>query len=315
MMKSLVILTALALLARAEFKASYQVSIQLKNSNQLQICNGIIIHEEYVLTTANCFYLRVANTDFSFQATAGDLSVVVGGAGDSSTTSVERNVVSIIPHHKFNKTTYDNDIAVLKLDGALPLANSGSGAEIQWLDIATCNVDSDTDNSCFLTVFNGSQATNEGFYSIWRAPDSSDDCRDANGTNSLRKADLCLEYALSSGADCISTSINLIHSSERGTAYVCNNKLVGILADINPPRSVEECVMDGKTTGFYVDVRNYVEWLSELGIPEQTSVPSWTLEPLPVTVPATTEETHSPDGAAKISSSFLVILLLALLQF
>ena len=52
---------------------------------------------------------------------ASELTVIAGfrsGANDnssSSTSLTERNVVSIIPHNKFTKTTFDSDIAVLKV--------------------------------------------------------------------------------------------------------------------------------------------------------------------------------------------------------
>lgn len=52
---------------------------------------------------------------------ASELTVIAGfrrGAkndNSSSTSLTERNVVSIIPHNKFTKTTFDSDIAVLKV--------------------------------------------------------------------------------------------------------------------------------------------------------------------------------------------------------
>ncbi|KAG5674305.1 hypothetical protein PVAND_004283 [Polypedilum vanderplanki] len=315
MMKKLLILATIVLLARADFRAPYQASIQLKSSNGKQLCNGIIIHEEYILTTANCLYLQVtiAGGDFSILAPSGDLTIVVGG---SNTTTVERNVVSIIPHHKFNKTTYDNDLAVLKLDRALPLANN---TEIQWLDIATGS-SGGLNDSCFLTAFNSSQANSTGFYSIWKKP-AKEICNDQYVSNLIRKTDLCLEYFLSTNADCNSTFINLIHSNERGTAYVCDNKLVAILADINPSRNVEKCFEKRQTTAYYVDVRNQTEWLSvDLGISlKQSSVPSWTLKPENTetsstssssSITTTTGSSKHPSSASKVSNSFILVLLL-----
>lgn len=40
---------------------------------------------------------------------------VVAGDTNSNDNAIQRNVVSIIPHNKFNKQTFDNDIAVLKV--------------------------------------------------------------------------------------------------------------------------------------------------------------------------------------------------------
>jgi hypothetical protein len=86
---------------------------------------------------------------------------------------------------------------------------------------------------------------------------------------------------------------------------------VGILADINPPESVEECFEKGRTTGGYVDARNYVEWLAELGIVQRDiSVPSWTLEPVQQGMETTTASSHHPGSAAKVHSSLVLLLLL-----
>lgn len=45
---------------------------------------------------------------------AGEIYVVAGDT-NSNDNAIQRNVVSIIPHNKFNKQTFDNDIAVLKV--------------------------------------------------------------------------------------------------------------------------------------------------------------------------------------------------------
>lgn len=63
------------------------------------------------------------------------------------------------------------------------------------------------------------------------------------------------------------SAIYLKYSGERGTGYICNNKLVGILADINPPKNVEKCFSSQRTTAYYTNVANYLDWiLSETGI-------------------------------------------------
>lgn len=108
----------------------------------------------------------------------------------------------------------------------------------------------------------------------------------------IRKTDLCLEYLISAQGFCnvriiyetvsrwtailkmqisiIFTQVSTIYlkySGERGTGYICNNKLVGILADINPPKNVEKCFSSQRTTAYYTNVANYYDWiLAETGI-------------------------------------------------
>lgn len=64
----------------------------------------------------------------------------------------------------------------------------------------------------------------------------------------------------------VSTSY-LKYTGEWGTGYICNNKLVGILADINSPKNVEKCFSSQRTTAYYTNVVNYLDWiLTETGI-------------------------------------------------
>jgi len=313
-MKGFVILAtiAFALVTHVESSAPYQVSIVLKdampsgtNANQYYLCNGIIIHEMYILTTANCLYIPVMNTNFSAKLMANDITVVAG-LQNSSNSTLYRNVVSIIPHHKFSKTTYDNDIAVLKLDIALPLANN---TETQWLDIATSRDAVGTAGSCFATVFNSSQK-NDGLYSISKRPSNLQHsiCADINDTALIREMDLCLEYFMSNSTACNVSSINLKYSSDRGTAYVCNNKLVGLLADVNPPKNVEKCFLNQQTTAFYVNVTTYLDWLLEVTEEVQFDknrtvippplIPGWVSPTESPVLPPTTS-TSKPNAAAR----------------
>ncbi|XP_070494989.1 trypsin eta-like [Chironomus tepperi] len=332
-MKGFVILAtiAFALVTHVESKAPYQVSIILNdsktsgtNASQYYLCNGIIIHEMYILTTANCLYIPVMNTNFSAKLMANDITVVAG-LRNSSNSTLYRNVVSIIPHHKFNKTTYDNDIAVLKLDMALPLANN---TETQWLDIATSRDAVGTSGSCFATVFNSSQE-NEGLYSISKRPSNLQHsiCADINDTALIREMDLCLEYFMSNSMQCNISSISLKYSNDRGTAYVCNNKLVGLLADVNPPKNVEKCILNQQTTAYYINVTMYLDWLLETTEEVQfdknrtvippPSIPSWVSPTESPVLPPTHPSTSKPNAAARhfCSSIYLIALLMNIFMF
>ncbi|KAL7042685.1 hypothetical protein ACKWTF_001246 [Chironomus riparius] len=331
-MKGFVILAtiAFALVTHVESKAPYQVSIMLKestpgtNANQFYLCNGIIIHEMYILTTANCLYIPVMKTNFSAKLMATDITVVAG-LRNSSNSTLYRNVVSIIPHHKFSKTTYDNDIAVLKLDMALPLANN---TETQWLDIATSRDAVGTTESCFATVFNNSQK-NGGLYSISKRPSNLQHsiCADINDTALIREMDLCLEYFMSDSTACNISSISLKYSNDRGTAYVCNNKLVGLLTDVNPPKNVEKCFLNQQTTAYYINVTMYLDWLLEATEEVQfdknrtviapPSIPSWVSSTESPVLPPIHPSTSKPNAAARnlFSSICFIGLLMNIFMF
>lgn len=328
-MRGFVILAtiAFALATHADSSVPFQVSIHLNapgsNENQ-QLCNGIIIHEMYILTTANCLYITIMSSSFTIQLAASSLTVVAG-LRDSSNSTLYRNVVSINPHHKFNKTTYDNDIAVLKLDSPLPLGNN---SQTQWLDIATSSDALGSDDSCFATIFNSAEKS-EGLYSISKRPSKLQHsiCADINDTALIHEMDLCLEYTMTNRTYCNISSISLKYLDERGTAYVCNNKLVGLLADINAPKNVDKCFLNQQTTGFYVNVAMYLEWIANVTELAQfdvnrteipaTIAPSWSSTETPVTQPIQSTTTSKPNSAAKIfcSSIFIFALLMNVLIF
>lgn len=99
-------------------------------------------------------------------------------------------------------------------------------------------------------------------------------------------------------------------SRERGSAYVCNNKLVAILADINRPKSAEKCFSTRQTTAFYVNVTLHLEWLqSETGLTnlgmknrsETQTIPSWS---------STSEAPPSKSSSERIDEAILMFIIL-----
>lgn len=92
---------------------------------------------------------------------------------------------------------------------------------------------------------------------------------------------------------------------------------MGILANINLPADVEKCVLMEKTTGFYIDMKNYVDWLSnDVGISLNSSVPSWKLETDDVsTTTTTTEPKTTPGAAVKISYNLISIIFALIMKY
>lgn len=80
----------------------WQVALQFKGTFS---CGGSIIAEEWILTAAHCFSFSRKSDDWRSKAGATDYTA--GGAW----SEIERVVV----HEAYNPTTYENDIALLKL--------------------------------------------------------------------------------------------------------------------------------------------------------------------------------------------------------
>ncbi|KAJ2947598.1 hypothetical protein O0L34_g17396 [Tuta absoluta] len=74
------------------------------------ICGATIVAKDHLITATHCVY--------GVEATR--LSVLVGQYDVNSTSSAGYKVVHVVQHPDFNRYTYDNDIAVLRLARPLP---------------------------------------------------------------------------------------------------------------------------------------------------------------------------------------------------
>ncbi|XP_076618975.1 trypsin-1-like [Colletes latitarsis] len=83
----------------------YQVSLQNKGSS-FHFCGGSILNKNYVITAAHCVSDNSAG-----------LIKVVAGTVNLTNPVIQRNVLKIIVHEKYNASdSWKNDIALLKVD-------------------------------------------------------------------------------------------------------------------------------------------------------------------------------------------------------
>ncbi|PNF37817.1 hypothetical protein B7P43_G09240 [Cryptotermes secundus] len=94
----------------------YQVSIRHSGWQFKHFCGGSIIDEQHVLTAAHCLY---SISPLDIKIIAGDVFL-----DRSSCTSVKRSVSAIFVHEKFNLTTLQNDIALIRVSEPFPTDSS-----------------------------------------------------------------------------------------------------------------------------------------------------------------------------------------------
>lgn len=91
---------------------SWGWAISVRDSSGMHICGGTIISKSFILTAAHCF-VRISEEYFPY-------SVFMGIDTLDSTAGHIRLISHVFIHPKWNFTSQENDIALLKLNGSIP---------------------------------------------------------------------------------------------------------------------------------------------------------------------------------------------------
>ncbi|KAG4068160.1 hypothetical protein HA402_001585 [Bradysia odoriphaga] len=245
----------------------YQVAIRLydnflpSGSDNINLCNGAIIHESYVLTTADCMHSRIRSANLSRPYNPSMIYVAAGSFQANPTNT--RYVETITVHESYNPETLANDIALVKVSEPFPL-RLRNNLVIQWIALDAKNARYE---NCFVSFQN--QTSTRYPYTSPQAIYVMDNWFCNNGAleknSTERMGDICSHYLFNDSGMCKLQPTQFQISSDRGTPLVCNNHVTGLLSQIQPPRNdsnpAASCESTLKTWAFYTKVSDFTEWI------------------------------------------------------
>jgi len=266
----------------------YQVAIRLYDNflpsgagGNINLCNGAVIHERFILTTADCMHARILSANIS-RPYLPSMFYVAAGTFQSNPTNT-RYPEAIFVHENYNPYTLENDIALVKLNEPFPLRNNPA---IQWIELDNTNGKYE---NCFTSFLN--QTSPDYPYTSPQATYIMDNwfCnRNLNATNSaVRNNDICSHYILNDSSMCEQKPSQFQLSSDRGTPLVCNNHLSGLLSQVLPPENITNplasCQSTLRTWAFYTKLSSYTQWIHQT-IAKHQPIPDPGQNPQPPTV-------------------------------
>ncbi|XP_036442758.1 granzyme-like protein 1 [Colossoma macropomum] len=178
----------------------YMVSIQKKGK---PICGGFLVSKKFVLTAAHCWKKKKR------------LTALLGAhdRSDKKDGSIHMKVKNYYPHPKYDTSTHDNDIMLLKLRGKAKQSKT-----VNWISIPKTNEDIKANSVCSVAGWGGTGSSKHGSKRLVEINITIVDETECNKLweNRLTPRTIC---ALHSGGSC---------KEDSGGPLVCGDTAVGI---------------------------------------------------------------------------------------
>lgn len=172
-------------------------------------CGGSVINEEFILTAAHCIIASVPS----------QYKVVAGTSRRNGGDGVVVNVAEIIMHEKYNPSTYDFDVALLRVSPLLPINNFTIKAiELTSEDSIAGDVSTITG---WGTTRSGGSASDQ-LLAVDVPIVSNEDCDEDYGGNRITDTMLCAGVRGEGGKDAC--------QGDSGGPLIINDKLHGVVS-------------------------------------------------------------------------------------
>lgn len=214
----------------------YQVSIRHSGWELGHFCGGSILDEEHVLTAAHCLH---GQNPWDIKIIAGDVLL-----DRTSCTSVKRSVSAIFVHERYNYSTLQNDLALIRVSKPFPTDSSFIKA------ITLTSTTPEEGTPCNVTGWgissNESSDLPNNLQFVEIPLISTENCSNSENKYPIRDGMICAGCREGGKDSC---------QGDSGGPLQCNGLLVGVVSwGIG-------CAAPSKP-GVYTEVASYAEWIN-----------------------------------------------------
>ncbi|KAM7352958.1 trypsin eta-like [Cochliomyia hominivorax] len=258
-LKILTILIVLTTSVCSANQPSYQVTLYVHlhpRGPPVHLCNGVIVQSRLVLTTASCVHFKFSSDNSPVVAIVPSMISIIGGSSTVYSEELTLQVDNIFVADNFNFTTGEHDLALLRLNGILPLDKRN---DMSWITLAD---DEDYDGSCLANFYVRNPLKGEESYiqSEQLQLLDSEACGATYEYPSKREDDICSLYYLPAGFNCNAMETLQNYNGDRGTGLVCGNKLMGLLSTILPLQNKSDCI-EKPIKAYYAAIVPHIGWI------------------------------------------------------